>query len=93
MKYLVPLGIALLAYVFYPTYDLYVKVDVFSDEYQVRDTHLLSRGRCRDAAASIAGETPYHCYKTSVWANMFGGYTKYNPRIRENQKELGGDEP
>lgn len=90
MKFIVLLVILVLVYIFYPTYDLYLKAEVFSDEYELRESNFLSANKCRETAAIIAQHKPYRCVKTSVWKNLFGGYTQYDPEIRENQRELSG---
>ena len=90
MKWVALFLVFLLLGIFYPTYNLYLKVDVFSDEYEVQETRFLSRNSCHEAAALVAKNKPYHCYKTSGWKNIFGGYTRYNPAIRETQNELSG---
>ena len=91
MKSIALLVVLVLVYIFYPTYNLHLKVDVFSDEYELRETNFLSIGKCRQAAAIAAKGKLYHCNKTSVWKKMFGGYTQYNPEIRETQRELSGE--
>jgi hypothetical protein len=88
MKIMALFAVLVLVYLFYPTYDLHLKADAFSDQYELHEADFLSLDKCKAAATAAAKNKPYHCYKTSMWKNMFGGYTQYNPQIRDSQKEL-----
>lgn len=88
MKFIALLLVLIFAYLFYPTYDLHLKKDVFSSEYHLQESNFLSKTRCLESAALVTKNLPYRCVKTSIWNGLFGGYTQYNPAIRETQKTL-----
>lgn len=91
VKYLLLAVVVLLVYLFYPTYDLYIKENPFAEQYVLVKKGFYSKSRCSDHVEGLAEsalDIPEHrCRKTSKWGQMYGSYTRYDPAIREAQKD------
>lgn len=95
MKFLLLAFVLLIVYLFYPTYDLYVKENPFAEHYVLEKQGFYSQSRCREhvrGLATSALDVPEHrCRKTSKWGRMYSSYTRYDPSIREAQQRQQGD--
>jgi hypothetical protein len=70
---------------FYPTYDLQVKADLFSDDFSVQETDFITHKRCHQAAFE-AKVKYYRCESKTIWRSLFSKTTSYDPEVRHNTK-------
>lgn len=82
MKPVLIILVLVLGYLFYPFRDLYVKEDVFAEDFILVHQGYWSESSCVDAAMAQAAEL-FSCHKRSVWSRMFSTYTQYSPTIRD----------
>ncbi|HLS97788.1 MAG: hypothetical protein WDA10_09725 [Porticoccaceae bacterium] len=76
MKFVIPLLILLLVYLFYPFRDLHVKEDPFSDAYTLVARGFWTEAACVEAAEAQAA-TDFRCRKRSAWGGMFRAVKEY----------------
>ncbi|MEH6617174.1 MAG: hypothetical protein V7699_04990 [Porticoccus sp.] len=70
---------------FYPTYDLQIKTDLFSEEFSVQETGFITHKRCHQAAFE-AKVKYYRCESKTIWRSLFSKTTSYDPDARHNTK-------
>lgn len=68
---------------FYPTYDLQVKTDLFSEDFTVQETDFMTHKRCHQAAFE-AKVKYYRCDSKTIWRSMFSKTTSYDPDTRND---------
>lgn len=94
VKFLLLAFVLLIVYLFYPTYDLYIRENPFAEKYTLEKQGFYSKSACAEYARSLAGSAldipAYRCRKTSKWGQMYYNYTKYDPSIREAQERNPG---
>jgi len=90
MKGLLIILILVIAYVFYPRYDLMIKQSPFDEHSTLEGSGYLTEGRCRDAAKAMHARY-YHCSAKNVWGQIFGTYTSYDPKERYADPDLFRD--
>ena len=76
MKFVIPLLILLLVYLFYPFRDLHVKEDPFSDAYTLVARGFWTEAACIEAAEAQAA-ADFRCQKRSAWGGMFSAVKDY----------------
>lgn len=81
MKAVLAILIVVIAYVFYPRYDLMVKQSPFDEHSTLEGRGYLTEGRCREAAKAMRARY-YHCAARNLWGQIFGTYTSYDPKER-----------
>ena len=91
MKFILIALILTLVYVFFPTYDLYIVKEPTGENFTLIETGIYLKKDCVERAR-LSKTHSYQCRKTSKWAGMYSGYTKYDPSIREAQKRLQDEE-
>jgi hypothetical protein len=69
-----------LVYLFYPRYDLYQKVDSFSEAYSLKEKGYWSKEACQKAGRT--GKQAHRCISNTPWREMMGTQHEYN---RERQ--------
>ncbi len=74
-------------YLFYPTFDLWIKTDPFASDYRAGASGFFTLNRCR-AAAEAAGADQFRCEKNARWRGLFDTFRRRNPEIRELQREF-----
>jgi|TARA_B110000503_G_scaffold138844_1_gene225830 hypothetical protein len=72
---------------FYPTYDLVVKADLFTEDFSVQETGFMTHKRCHQAAFE-AKVNYYRCDSKTIWQSFFSKSSGYDPEVRYNTKSL-----
>ncbi|MDX2349703.1 MAG: hypothetical protein QNK32_04875 [Porticoccus sp.] len=68
---------------FYPTYDLQVKTDLFSEDFTVQETGFMTHKRCHQAAFE-AKVKYYRCDSKTIWRSLFKKTSSYDPTARND---------
>lgn len=71
---------------FYPTYDLVVKTDFFSDDFSVQETGFLTHKGCHQEAFDTKVKY-YRCDSKTLWHTLFSTATSYEPEGRYSESE------
>lgn len=72
---------------FYPTYDLVFKADLFTEEFSVQETGFMTYKRCHKAAFEDKVKY-YRCDSKTIWQSLISKPSVYDPGIRYNTKSL-----
>lgn len=76
MKIFFLLVLLVAAYIFVPTYDLYVKQKPFDEQLTLIDRGYYSQRRCQELGRRIDASS-YRCLKHNRWTAVFAARTKY----------------
>lgn len=87
MKAITALVLIMALYLFYPTFDLWIKTDPFASDYRASASGFVTLKGCRDAAEAM-GADQFRCEKNARWRGLFDTFRQRDPGIRELQREF-----
>lgn len=88
MKVGLVIAVLILAYVFYPTYQLLSRTEGDAAWTARNGTHWSLAG-CR-RAGQAPGEGEWRCRQNNPWHQLFRTGTRYDPDIKASQRDLDG---
>jgi len=86
MKAIVIIVFLVCVALFYPTYDLVVKTDFFSDDFSLQESGFMTHKGCHQAAFD-AKVKYYRCDKKTLWHTLFSTATSYDPEQRYKEPQ------